>query len=125
MEHLVGKIFEAANLGAKRRLLRRFLIAAQIILLLLNILIIGLMATSGFYNVRTGDQYMQSADAGRAGDNVAAQAIVETATDTNNLCNTYEGVSDPPSIAAIIRLQLTSPTPRSMRIFLEPSSLSP
>jgi hypothetical protein len=122
---MVGKIFEAEIAGAKRLLLKRFLMAAQIILLPINLLTVGFMTSSGICNVRGGDQYMQSAAVRRTGDNTTADAILETATKTNNLCNTYEGVSDPPSIAAIIRLQLKSPTPRSMRIFLEPSSLSP
>ena len=38
---------------------------------------------------------MQSAAVRRTGDNTTADAILETATNTNNLCNTYEGVSDP------------------------------
>ena len=92
---MVGKIFEAEIAGAKRLLLKRFLMAAQIILLPINLLTVGFMTASGICNVRGGDQYMQSAAVRRTGDNTTADAILETATNTNNLCNTYEGVSDP------------------------------
>jgi len=62
----------------------------QIILLLLNILTLGFMMTSGVYNVRAGNQYSQYA--GTKGNNTA---LLDNANDTNNLCNTYEGVSAP------------------------------
>jgi hypothetical protein len=87
---MVGKIFEAEVAGAKRLLLRRFLKAAQITLLLLNILTIGFMMASGIYNARASDQYMQYA--ATTGDDVA---ILNSANDSNNMANTHEGVSDP------------------------------
>jgi hypothetical protein len=87
---MVGKLFESGKVEAKRLLLSRFLKASQIILLLLNILSIGFMVTSGVYNVRAGNQYLQYA--GSKGNNTA---LLDIANDTNNLCNTYEGVSDP------------------------------
>ena len=93
---MVGKIFEAEIAGAKRLLLRRFLQASQISLLLLNLLTVGFMTTSGVLNVRTGDQYMQSAATGRTGDNATAAILLGIANDTNNLSNTYEGVRNPP-----------------------------
>ena len=86
---MVGEIFEA-EIAEKKLLLRRSLNAAQSILLLINILTIGFMTASGVYNVRAGDQYLQYA--GTKGDNTA---LLDNANDTNNLCNTYEGVSDP------------------------------
>ena len=85
---MVGKIFEADIAEKKRLLLRHFLKAAQITLLLLNILTVGFMTACGVYNVRAGGQYLQYAAAN--GDNTA---ILDSANDTNNLCNTYEGVS--------------------------------
>ena len=101
---MVGKIFEAEIAGAKRLLLKRFLIGAQIILLPINILTVGFMTVSGIYNVRGADQYLQSAATRRTGDNTTADVTLQTATDTNNLSNTYEGVSDPlpPYIPATI-----------------------
>ena len=113
---MVGKIFEAEIAGAKRLLLRRFLKAAQITLLLLNILTIGFMVSSGVYNVRAGNQYLQYA--GTKGDN---NALLDIANDTNNLCNTYEGVSDPlPSPQSFGCRSLC--TPLSMHLTWKPSS---
>jgi len=86
---MVCKIFAAEILEKQRRMIR-LLNFFQIILLLLNILTLGFMMTSGVYNVRAGNQYLQYA--GTKGDNTA---LLDNANDTNNLCNTYEGVSDP------------------------------
>ena len=86
---MVCKIFAAEILEKKRRMIR-LLNFCQIILLLLNILTLGFMMTSGVYNVRAGDQYSQY-----AGTKGNTTALLDNANDTNNLCNTYEGVSDP------------------------------
>ena len=73
-----------------------FLLAAQIMLLSVNILAIGFMTASGISNVLGAQQFMQSAATRRSGDNSTADVILQIATDTNNLCNKYEGVSKPP-----------------------------
>ena len=83
---MVGKIFEAEIAGAKRLRLKRFLLAAQIMLLSVNILAIGFMTASGIYNVLGAQQFnMQSAATRRSGDNSTADVILQIATDTNNL----------------------------------------
>jgi len=87
---MVGKIFEADVAAAKRQLLSRFLKAAQVILLLLNVLTVGFMTASGVYNVLAGDQYMLYS--ATTGDNVT---ILDNANDINNLSNINEGVSSP------------------------------
>ena len=84
---MVGKLFESEKVEAKRLLLSRFLKASQFILLLLNILTIGFMMTSGVYNVRAGNQYSQSAAKGRVGDKINAKTLVDVANDTDNQSN--------------------------------------
>jgi hypothetical protein len=86
---MLCKIFEA-EIAEKKRFLRRFLNAAQIILLLINVLTIGFMTASGVQNVRGSDQYLQYA--GTEGDNTT---ILDNANDINNVANTHEGVSAP------------------------------
>jgi hypothetical protein len=121
LEHMVGKIFEAEIAATKRLLLSRFLKASQIMLLLLNILTIGFMITSGVYNVRAGNQYSQSAAKGRMGDKINAKTLVDVANDTDNQSNIYEGVSDPlPSPQSFGCRSLC--TPLSMHLTWKPSS---
>ena len=88
---MVGKIFEAEIAGAKRPRLKRFLMAAQIMLLSVNILAIGFMTASGISNVLGAQQFMQSAATRRSGDNSTADVILQIATDTKTCAtNTRE-----------------------------------